>query len=160
MKTWKAFLVLLSISVAIASCKKFEEDDKIQFQTPKKRLTVSTWDITKFMVNDIDSTGSKDSIFQNLPFRFFDDKDLASKHLMLNYIRLGDWELTSNKDLKVTIWWDQSAFIAEHSGDTVIVNQLRLLGGLYHIIKVSDNELKISRADAQDVQIDFTGTKI
>jgi len=40
------------------------------------------------------------------------------------------------------------------------VNQLRLLGGLYHIIKLSDNELKISRADNQDAQIEFKGTKI
>jgi len=160
MKTSQLLFIVLFVLTTVSACKKFEEDDKIQFQSPNKRLTVSTWKITKFTVSGIDSTALKDSVFKDLPFRFFDDKDMAAKNLMLDYVRLGDWELTDDKDLKLTIWEDQAAIIAAHPVDSVIVNQLRLLGGLYHIIKLSDNELKISRADNQDAQIEFKGTKI
>lgn len=58
----RKFFYLLSLVLLISACRKYPKDPFISLRTPKKRITTmgfiqSKFELWKFIVNGIDSTG-------------------------------------------------------------------------------------------------------
>lgn len=137
----KALFVLLIITTAFSSCKKYEDDGFISLRTAKARLT-GTWKAEKAFDNqgnDVSSTFTS----ANYQVRF--DKDgkfnVNANVLIFTLNATGKWEFVESK---------QSIKI------TMDPNQFNLENSTWKIKKLHGGELHVTNADGE---IHFTEVK-
>lgn len=137
----KALFILLLITTAFSSCKKYEHDGFISLRSAKARLT-GTWKAEKAYDKDGKDVSS-DFTSSNYQVRF--DKDgkftVTATVLIFNLTATGKWEFVESK---------QSIKI------TMDPNQFNLENSTWKIIKLHGGELHVTNADGE---IHFTEVK-
>ena len=143
--------------LGFSGCKKFEEDDGIQWQKPRERLSNQLWRISQYQINGIDSSLEKINLLKNKGFQFTWDPeyDWVSYKIILwsnPNMEIGTWAFQGEDLLGIGIDTTQ---LTPQLTDTLLINTLLLMEGVYKIKKLSDYQLKIEKNP--NTYIEFMG---
>jgi hypothetical protein len=133
--------------VGIVGCKKFNEDEGIQWENPRERLSKPLWRISYYQINGIDSSLEKINSVQNKGFQFTWDPeyDWVSYKIRVwtnPQMEIGTWTFLDENLLGIGI--DTSQIIPQIV-DSSFINTISFMEGAYKINKLSDYTLKIQK---------------
>ena len=158
MKKYSTLLSLfIIILVGLVGCEKFNEDEGIQWQKPRTRLTNQLWRISHYQINGIDSSLEKINAIHNnwIKFNWDPEYDWVSYKLYLwsePQIEIGYWGFQSENLFHLGT---DTFFFGPLFTDTALINTILLMNGTYEIKRLSDYQFKLQKNP--NTYIEFMG---
>lgn len=158
MKKYSTLLSLfIIIFVGIVGCKKFNEDEGIQWEKPRTRLTNQLWRISHYQINGIDSSLEKINAIHNnwIKFNWDPEYDWVSYKLYLwsePQMEIGYWGFQGENLFHLG---SDTFLLGSSFTDTALVNTILLMNGTYEIKRLSDYQFKLQKNP--NTYIEFMG---
>ena len=142
-----SFLIFYTLLLNFG-CKKYDEDNGIQWQKPRDRLTNQLWRISHYQINGIDSSLEKINAIHNnwIKFNWDPEYDWVSYKLYLwsePQMEIGSWGFLGDNLFYISV--GTSYLIPPLLADTAFVNTILLMGGNYEIKKISNYQFKLQK---------------